>query len=60
MKMKPLKIGRYEARLPIIQGGMSIKNSMAPLAAAVSNAGGIGIIGASGFPTSEVIAEIKK
>jgi NAD(P)H-dependent flavin oxidoreductase YrpB (nitropropane dioxygenase family) len=33
---------------------------MAPLAAAVSNAGGIGIIGASGIPINEVVEEIKK
>jgi NAD(P)H-dependent flavin oxidoreductase YrpB (nitropropane dioxygenase family) len=60
MKMKPLKIGKFTAPIPIIQGGMSVRNSMAPLAAAVSNAGGIGIIGASGIPAEEVIAEIKK
>lgn len=60
MQMKPLKIGKYVARLPITQGGMSILNSMAPLAAAVSNAGGIGIIGASGITPEEVVAEIKK
>jgi len=60
MKLKELKIGKFTAKIPIVQGGMSVRNSMAPLAAAVSNAGGIGVIGASGIPAEEVITEIKK
>lgn len=60
MKLQELKIGKFTAKIPIVQGGMSIKNSMAPLAAAVSNAGGIGVIGASAIEVQEVIAEIKK
>jgi NAD(P)H-dependent flavin oxidoreductase YrpB (nitropropane dioxygenase family) len=60
MKLQELKIGKFTAKLPIVQGGMSVRNSMAPLAAAVSNAGGIGVIGASGIPAEEVVAEIKK
>jgi nitronate monooxygenase len=41
-----LKIGRHIARYPIIQGGMGIRISGAHLAAAVANAGGIGIVSA--------------
>lgn len=60
MEMKPLTIGKYTIQIPIIQGGMSIKNSMAPLVAAVNNAGGLGIIGASGITPEEAVEEIKK
>ncbi len=41
-----LQIGQHLARYPIIQGGMGIRISGAKLAAAVANAGGIGIISA--------------
>ncbi|MGF1457862.1 MAG: NAD(P)H-dependent flavin oxidoreductase [Leptolyngbyaceae cyanobacterium] len=44
-----LKIGQHTARYPIIQGGMGIRISGASLAAAVANAGGIGIISAIGL-----------
>ncbi|MEL6398334.1 MAG: nitronate monooxygenase family protein [Cyanobacteria bacterium J06607_6] len=44
-----LTIGQYTARYPIIQGGMGIRISGAGLAAAVANAGGIGIISAIGL-----------
>jgi nitronate monooxygenase len=60
MHFKELKIGAFTARIPIVQGGMSVRNSMAPLAAAVSNAGGIGVIGASGVDAETVMAEIRK
>jgi len=60
MQLKELKIGKFTARLPIVQGGMSIRNSMAPLAATVSNAGGIGVIGACGINDDDLRAEIKK
>ncbi len=60
MEIKELKIGKFTARLPIIQGGMSVRNSMAPLAVAVADAGGIGVIGGSGIPAAEVFAEIRK
>lgn len=41
-----LQIGQQIARYPIIQGGMGIRISGAHLAAAVANAGGIGVISA--------------
>ena len=44
--LPPLRIGQHIARYPIIQGGMGIRISGATLAAAVANAGGIGIVSA--------------
>lgn len=44
MNISELKIGDKIAKLPIIQGGMGIGVSLSKLAAAVANAGGIGII----------------
>ena len=38
MKFPSLKIGRLAPRYPIIQGGMAIRVSTAPLATAVANA----------------------
>lgn len=42
--IKELRIGDKIAKLPIIQGGMGIGVSLSNLAAAVANAGGIGVI----------------
>ncbi len=44
MKLPSLKIGDKIAKLPIIQGGMGVGVSLSKLAAAVANAGGIGVI----------------
>lgn len=44
MKLPSLRIGDIEVPVPIIQGGMGVGVSMSRLAAAVANAGGIGII----------------
>lgn len=44
-----LQIGQHIACYPIIQGGMGIRISGSNLAAAVANAGGIGIISAVGL-----------
>jgi nitronate monooxygenase len=44
-----LQIGQHTVPYPIIQGGMGIRISGARLAAAVANAGGIGIISAVGL-----------
>lgn len=49
-----LQIGQHIARYPIIQGGMGIRISGAHLAAAVANAGGIGIISAVGLGLSSL------
>ena len=61
MKRLPkLKIGKLEPKYPIIQGGMAVRLSTADLAAAVANAGGIGLIAATGMEESELREEIKK
>lgn len=59
MKFPTLKIGNLVPRYPIIQGGMALRVATAPLAAAVANAGGIGLIGASAMSIDEVINEIR-
>ena len=45
----PLIIGDLEIKVPIIQGGMGVKVSTAPLAAAVANCGGAGTIASVGL-----------
>lgn len=59
MKLPELKIGNHIAKVPIIQGGMAVRLSTAILAAAVANAGGIGLIAASGIPIEELKYEIR-
>ncbi len=59
MELPELKIDRFVAPLPIIQGGMAIRISTGALAGAVAAAGGIGVIGASGMSFSELSSEIK-
>jgi nitronate monooxygenase len=44
MEIPKLKIGNYTADIPIVQGGMGVRVSLSPLAAAVANEGGIGTI----------------
>lgn len=57
--MPPLTIGTVTSRLPIIQGGMAVRISLAPLAGAVAKAGGIGVIAASGLSVDELAREIR-
>jgi len=59
LKLPELKIGHLVAKVPIIQGGMAIRLSTARLAAAVAEAGGIGIIAASGMTFDELRQEIR-
>ena len=59
MKLPALKIGKLVAEVPIVQGGMAIRLSTAPLAAAVANEGGIGLIAASGMSFDELSKEIR-
>ncbi|MDR2912892.1 MAG: nitronate monooxygenase [Alistipes sp.] len=47
--MKSFYIGKYEIRLPIVQGGMGVGVSLNGLAAAVANEGGVGVISAAGL-----------
>ena len=59
MILPPLKIANLVASLPIIQGGMAVRISTAPLAAAVANEGGIGIIAGTGMEPEELRNEIR-
>ena len=59
MKLPELRIGKLVAKVPVIQGGMAIRLSTAPLAAAVAREGGIGLIAASGMTVDELRNEIK-
>ncbi len=45
--MESLNIGNLKVKLPIVQGGMGVAVSLSGLAAAVANAGGIGVISAA-------------
>lgn len=60
MKLPSLKIGKFTASFPLIQGGMSIRVSTSALAAPVANCGGIGVIGGSGLPPEELHEDITK
>ena len=60
MKFPKLKIGDIIPDIPIIQGGMAVRVSTAPLAAAVANEGGIGVIAGSAISGKELFEEIKK
>ncbi|AEG58928.1 NAD(P)H-dependent flavin oxidoreductase [Desulforamulus ruminis] len=60
MKFPTLSIGRFTPRYPIIQGGMAVRVSTAPLAGAVADAGGIGVIGATGMDPEELRTEIRQ
>lgn len=48
MEFKPLKIGQYEIKYPIFQGGMGLGISWDKLAGNVSLEGGLGIISSVG------------
>ena len=60
MRLPELTIGRFTARVPIVQGGMSVRVSRSSLAAAVAENGGIGTIGGSGIPIEELKADIRR
>ena len=48
-EMKSFFIGKYEIKLPIVQGGMGVGVSLNGLASAVANEGGVGVISAAGL-----------
>lgn len=48
-EMKELRIGDLAIKLPIIQGGMGVGISLAGLASAVANQGGVGTIATAGI-----------
>jgi len=60
VKLPELTIGRFTAKIPIVQGGMSVRVSTSSLAAAVAECGGIGTIGGSGIPLEELKEDIRK
>jgi len=60
IKFPKLKINNLQPKYPIIQGGMAIKVSMAKLASAVANEGGIGVIAGTVLTVDELKHEIKK
>ncbi len=49
MKIPKLQIGNLSANIPIVQGGMGVRVSLASLASAVANEGGIGTISSIGL-----------
>ncbi|MGZ5498592.1 MAG: NAD(P)H-dependent flavin oxidoreductase [Candidatus Aminicenantales bacterium] len=49
MKIPPLDIGDIHVPFPLLQGGMGVRVSLARLAAAVTNEGGIGTIASVGL-----------
>ncbi|WP_040292693.1 NAD(P)H-dependent flavin oxidoreductase [Acetonema longum] len=59
MRLPELRIGSLIAKVPVIQGGMAVRISTAPLAAAVASEGGIGLIAASGMTLDELRHEIR-
>ncbi|THB73347.1 MAG: nitronate monooxygenase [Desulfobulbaceae bacterium] len=59
MKLPSLKIGELTAKIPLIQGGMSVRVSTSKLAAPVARCGGIGVIGGSGIPEEELKDDIR-
>lgn len=60
MKLPELKIGNLTARIPLVQGGMSVRVSTSSLASAVAECGGIGTIGGSGIPIGELQEDIRR
>lgn len=59
MKFPSLKIGDMVPLYPIVQGGMALGVSTASLASAVANAGGIGVIAATGLTVEQLVKEIR-
>ncbi|HNY83126.1 MAG TPA: nitronate monooxygenase, partial [Thermotogota bacterium] len=51
IQLPELRIGHNVIPLPIVQGGMGVGISLAGLASAVANEGGIGVIASAGIGT---------
>ncbi len=58
--MPMLTIGTRTVPLPIVQGGMAVRISLAPLAGAVSKHGGLGVIAGSGLTVDELREQIRQ
>ena len=52
-QMPSLRIGKFESKIPLIQGGMGVQISLSGLSAAVANEGGIGVIASVGIGEQE-------
>ncbi len=59
MELPTLKIGNLISRYPFVQGGMAVRVSTGPLAAAVAEAGGVGTIAGTGMTPEELRGEIR-
>jgi nitronate monooxygenase len=59
VELPTLRIGNRTARYPFVQGGMAVRVSTAPLAAAVADAGGVGTIAGTGMTPEELVSEIR-
>lgn len=59
VELPTLKIGSRTARYPFVQGGMAVRVSTAPLAAAVAASGGVGTIAGTGMTLEELVSEIR-
>lgn len=60
MNFPRLQIGHMTPKVPIMQGGMGVGISLSRLAAAVANAGGIGIISGTGISIDEMRDHIRR
>ncbi len=60
MQFSGLQIGSLIPKFPIVQGGMAVRISTAPLAAAVAEAGGVGTIAGTGMSLEELAQEIRQ
>lgn len=58
MKLPSLQIANLKAKIPLIQGGMSIRVSTSALAVPVADCGGIGVIGGSGILADELKEDV--
>ena len=58
--MQPVKIGKYEIKYPIIQGGMGLGISWDKLAGNVSLEGGLGVISSVGTGYYEGLKYVSK
>lgn|GEM_PF-1322 len=60
-QLPPLKVGKWTAKYPIIQGGMAVRVSLHNLAGNVAKNGGVGIVAISGMiDPQEARNEIRK
>jgi NAD(P)H-dependent flavin oxidoreductase YrpB (nitropropane dioxygenase family) len=59
VNLPTLRIGNLTSRYPFVQGGMAVRVSTGPLAAAVAVVGGVGTIAGTGMTPDELRGEIR-